>query len=40
MTRMEEQLDNAGVRDVVGTGRLHLTALTTVDACTGHGGGS
>jgi SulP family sulfate permease len=38
-TRMEEQLDDAGVLDVVGSGHLYPTVRAAVDACTGSGDG-
>jgi len=34
-TRMEEQLDDAGVLDVIGAGHLYPTVRAAVEACTG-----
>jgi hypothetical protein len=39
-TRMEEQLEDAGVLDVIGPGHLYPTVRAAVDAYPSGGGGS
>jgi MFS superfamily sulfate permease-like transporter len=38
-TRMEEQLEDAGVLEAIGHGHLYPTVRTAVDACASRGGG-
>jgi hypothetical protein len=39
-TRMEQELEDAGVLDAVGRAHLYPTVRAAVDACAGIGGGA